>query len=89
MTRLDWTPGKEARLRQLRERKHTPSMIAVQIGMSFAEVKTKLFELGIYRGRSGPSQPKKQTRMCLKCRQNFPSEGIGNRICERCRRATC
>jgi len=38
-------------------------------------------------GLNANTKPKAGTRACMCCRTAFPSEGIHNRLCDRCRRS--
>lgn len=57
---------------------------------AFGSVKNALIAAGIEPGTTGDrlrARPKTTTRECLKCDDEFPSHGVGNRLCDRCRDA--
>ena len=88
-----WTPALEDQVRTLRAEGLAAGAIAIKVGVTYPEIKSKLFELGIYRAsRKGleckPSRSAdRRRRNCLKCRREFTSESKGNRMCPLCRRA--
>ncbi len=86
-----WSREEIELLTELWRKDVPPEMISETTGRTERSVVVKASRLGLaLRGcrkvRGAPKYPKKaQLRNCLRCEQQFFSQGVGNRICVKCK----
>ena len=76
-----WSPADLEKLLKLINDGLGVPEIAKKLNCKAERVRDKLKNLSY---RDGAKRPRTTTRKCLCCRENFPSEGAGDRVCRRC-----
>ena len=84
-----WTPEEFDLLARFYADRLDTAYIARLLGRSAGSIDSKARALGIVRDpskRKYAAQPGASPRRCMSCGTTFPSWGIGNRMCKRCKR---
>ena len=81
-----WKQTRDSQLRRLVKTGLTNPQIAERMSIPLHIMRTRMKRLNLTRPRYKDAKHKNTTeRDCLKCTEPFPSEGAGNRICDRCK----
>ena len=87
MTRRRYTPEEDAAITAMRAAGHNRNTIAVTLGRSRESIISRMAKLRgdpIRDARPKPDTSRRATRTCLRCRENFRSDGPHHRLCEKC-----
>jgi len=79
-----WTAQEERKLIQMRKLKYQAVDIARILGRTKQAVDNKVYLMKSQMKIVSPKSPEAETRSCLKCKDNFLSYGVGNRLCSKC-----
>jgi hypothetical protein len=90
--RPGWTEAETAKMKAMFQAGRTREEIAQAMGRTYSAVSGKVrlvfgtdHPIGAGKYKAGRKRKKPTRRVCLCCDRTFPSEGIYNRVCGRCR----